>query len=110
MDIYALDMNFLIRRKFSRLLDSFDFMGKDWCFFVMNLGFFDFVVKYNINNGVFKEFFSSSFYVLFREWIFYFESTVGVFMFKLRELGRRDAVDFLLKVFFVFKINLDGNG
>ena len=31
-------------------------------------------------------------------------------MSKLRELGRRDAADFLLKASSVFKINLDGNG
>lgn len=110
MDIYVLDLNFFIWRKLSCLLDLFDFLGKDWCFFVMNLGFFDFVVKYNINNGVFKDFFFSFFYVLLWEWIIYFESMVGIFMFKLRELGCWDVVDFLLKVFFVFKINLDGNG
>lgn len=35
---------------------------------------------------------------------------MGILISKLRELGRRDAADFLLKASSVFKINLDGNG
>lgn len=65
---------------------------------------------YNTNNGSPKEFLPSPVHALLREWTSYPESTVGILMSKLRELGRRDAADFLLKASSVFKINLDGNG
>ncbi|XP_068830546.1 death-associated protein kinase 1 [Capricornis sumatraensis] len=110
MDIHASDLNLLTRRKLSRLLDPPDPMGKDWCLLAMNLGLPDLVAKYNTNNGSPKEFLPSPVNALLREWTSYPESTVGILMSKLRELGRRDAADFLLKASSVFKINLDGNG
>uniref|UniRef100_A0A667HQJ6 Death-associated protein kinase 1 n=1 Tax=Lynx canadensis TaxID=61383 RepID=A0A667HQJ6_LYNCA len=110
MDIHASDLNLLTRRKLCRLLDPPDPMGKDWCLLAMNLGLPDLVAKYNTNNGASKEFLPSPVHALLREWASYPESTVGVLMSKLRELGRRDAADFLLKASSVFKINLDGNG
>ncbi|XP_069332396.1 death-associated protein kinase 1 isoform X3 [Eulemur rufifrons] len=110
MDIHASDLNLLTRRKLSRLLDPPDPMGKDWCLLAMNLGLPDLVAKYNTNNGAPKDFLPSPVHALLREWTSYPESTVGILMSKLRELGRRDAADFLLKASSVFKINLDGNG
>uniref|UniRef100_A0A8C9D5Q1 Death-associated protein kinase 1 n=1 Tax=Panthera leo TaxID=9689 RepID=A0A8C9D5Q1_PANLE len=110
MDIHASDLNLLTRRKLCRLLDPPDPMGKDWCLLAMNLGLPDLVAKYNTNNGASKEFLPSPVHALLREWASYPESTVGILMSKLRELGRRDAADFLLKASSVFKINLDGNG
>ncbi|KAJ8790073.1 hypothetical protein J1605_021511 [Eschrichtius robustus] len=110
MDIHASDLNLLTRRKLSRLLDPPDPMGKDWCLLAMNLGLPDLVAKYNTNNGSPKEFLPSPVHALLREWTSYPESTVGILMSKLRELGRRDAADFLLKASSVFKINLDSNG
>ncbi|KAK1334392.1 hypothetical protein QTO34_005396 [Cnephaeus nilssonii] len=110
MDIHASDLSLLTRRKLSRLLDPPDPMGKDWCLLAMNLGLPDLVAKYNTNNGAPKEFLPSPVHALLREWTTYPESTVGILMSKLRELGRRDAADFLLKASSVFKIHLDGNG
>uniref|UniRef100_A0A8C9M453 Death-associated protein kinase 1 n=1 Tax=Panthera tigris altaica TaxID=74533 RepID=A0A8C9M453_PANTA len=110
MDIHASDLNLLTRRKLCRLLDPPDPMGKDWCLLAMNLGLPDLVAKYNTNNGASKEFLPSPVHALLREWASYPESTVGILMSKLRELGRRDAADFLLKASSVFKINFDGNG
>ncbi|XP_073084846.1 death-associated protein kinase 1 isoform X1 [Manis javanica] len=110
MDIHASDLNLLTQRKLCRLLDPPDPMGKDWCLLAMNLGLPDLVAKYNTNNGVPKEFLPSPVHALLREWTSFPESTVGILMSKLRELGRRDAADFLLKASSVFKINLDGNG
>ncbi|KAL0607052.1 Death-associated protein kinase 1 [Plecturocebus cupreus] len=110
MDIHASDLNLLTRRKLSRLLDPPDPLGKDWCLLAMNLGLPDLVAKYNTNNGAPKDFLPSPLHALLREWTTYPESTVGTLMSKLRELGRRDAADFLLKASSVFKINLDGNG
>uniref|UniRef100_A0A2K6F4K5 Death-associated protein kinase 1 n=1 Tax=Propithecus coquereli TaxID=379532 RepID=A0A2K6F4K5_PROCO len=110
MDIHASDLNLLTQRKLSRLLDPPDPMGKDWCLLAMNLGLPDLVAKYNTNNGAPKDFLPSPVHALLREWTSYPESTVGILMSKLRELGRRDAADFLLKASSVFKINLDGNG
>ncbi|XP_076699647.1 death-associated protein kinase 1 isoform X2 [Callospermophilus lateralis] len=110
MDIHASDLNLLTRRKLSRLLDPPDPMGKDWCLLAMNLGLPDLVAKYNTNAGAPRDFLPSPVHALLREWTSYPESTVGVLMSKLRELGRRDAADFLLKASSVLKINLDGNG
>ncbi|PNJ71575.1 DAPK1 isoform 8 [Pongo abelii] len=109
MDIHASDLNLLTRRKLSRLLDPPDPLGKDWCLLAMNLGLPDLVAKYNTNNGAPKDFLPSPLHALLQEWTTYPESTVGTLMSKLRELGRRDAADFLLKASSVFKINLDGN-
>uniref|UniRef100_A0A5F8GAY0 Death-associated protein kinase 1 n=1 Tax=Monodelphis domestica TaxID=13616 RepID=A0A5F8GAY0_MONDO len=108
MDIHASDLNLLTRRKLSRLLDPPDPMGKDWCLLAMNLGLPELVAKYN--NGTHKDFLPSPVHALLQEWCHYPESTVGVLMSKLRELGRRDAADFLLRASSVFKINLDANG
>uniref|UniRef100_A0A8B9J0U5 Death associated protein kinase 1 n=1 Tax=Amazona collaria TaxID=241587 RepID=A0A8B9J0U5_9PSIT len=110
MDIHVSDLNLLTRRKLSRLLDPPDPMGKDWCLLAMNLGLPDLVAKYNTNNGTQNDFISSPVHALLQEWSNTPESTVGILMSKLRELGRRDAADFLLKASSVFKINLDANG
>jgi death-associated protein kinase len=110
MDIHASDLSLLTRRKLSRLLDPPDPMGKDWCLLAMNLGLPDMVAKHNVNNRASRDFLPSPVHALLQEWTSYPESTVGILISKLRELGRRDAADFLLKASSVFKINLDGNG
>ncbi|XP_074851244.1 death-associated protein kinase 1 isoform X2 [Carettochelys insculpta] len=110
MDIHASDMNLLTRRKLSRLLDPPDPMGKDWCLLAMNLGLPDLVAKYNTNHGNQNDFLPSPVHALLQEWSNAPESTIGILMSKLRELGRRDAADFLLKASSVFKMNLDANG
>ncbi|KAM6149584.1 LOW QUALITY PROTEIN: death-associated protein kinase 1-like [Erethizon dorsatum] len=110
MDIHASDLSLLTRRKLSRLLDLSDPMGKDWCLLAMNLGLPDLVAKYNSNTGAPGDFLPSPVHALLQEWTSYPESTVGVLVYKLRELGLRDAADFLLKASSVFKINLDGSG
>ncbi|XP_077200720.1 death-associated protein kinase 1 [Paroedura picta] len=110
MDIHVSDLNLLTRRKLSRLLDPPDPMGKDWCLLAMNLGLPDLVAKYNINSGSQNDFITSPSHALLQEWGNAPESTVGVLMSKLRELGRRDAADFLLKASSVFRVSLDANG
>uniref|UniRef100_A0A8C6YG25 Death domain-containing protein n=1 Tax=Naja naja TaxID=35670 RepID=A0A8C6YG25_NAJNA len=110
MDIHVSDLNLLTRRKLSRLLDPPDPMGKDWCLLAMNLGLPELVAKHNINNGSSNDFISSPSYSLLQEWGNASESTVGILMSKLRELGRRDAADFLLKASSVFRVSFDANG
>lgn len=110
MDIHVSDLNLLTRRKLSRLLDPPDPMGKDWCLLAMNLGLPDLVAKYNTNSGSQNDFITSPSHALLQEWGNTPESTVGVLMSKLRELGRRDAADFLLKASSVFRVSLDANG
>ncbi|XP_070598882.1 death-associated protein kinase 1 [Erythrolamprus reginae] len=110
MDIHVSDLNLLTRRKLSRLLDPPDPMGKDWCLLAMNLGLPDLVAKHNINNGSSNDFACSPSYSLLQEWGNAPESTVGILMSKLRELGRRDAADFLLKASSVFRVSFDANG
>ncbi|ERE80694.1 death-associated protein kinase 1-like protein [Cricetulus griseus] len=110
MDIHASDLSLLTRRKLSRLLDPPDPMGKDWCLLAMNLGLPDMVAKHNTNTRAPRDVLPSPVHALLQEWTSYPESTVGILISKLRELGRRDAADFLLKASSVFKINLDGNG
>lgn len=75
----------------------------------MNLGLPDLVAKYNTNSGAPKDFLPSPVHALLREWTSYPESTVGTLISKLRELGRRDAADFLMRASSVFRINLDGS-
>ncbi|KAK6494768.1 death-associated protein kinase 1-like [Huso huso] len=112
MDIHISEMCLLTRRKLSRLLDPPDSMGKDWCLLAMNLGLTDLVAKYSTNNGTLKEvgFHPSPTSALIQEWSGSPESTIGILITKLRELGRRDAADFLMKSSAVFKVILEANG
>ncbi|XP_028661378.2 death-associated protein kinase 1 [Erpetoichthys calabaricus] len=107
MDIHISDISLLARRKLSRLLDPQDAMGKDWCLLAMNLGLTDLVAKYSTGNGTQRDnkFHLSPTSILIEEWSTSPDSTVGAFMLKLRELGRRDAADFLLKSSTVFKVS-----
>ncbi|KAG8595949.1 hypothetical protein GDO81_001679 [Engystomops pustulosus] len=110
MDHHVSDLNILVRRKLSRLLDTPDPMGKDWCLLAMNLGLPELVAKYNTGSGAPKDFLQSPICALLQEWGNAPESTVAILMSKLRELGRRDAADFLLKSSSVFRVNLDVHG
>lgn len=110
MDHHVSDLNVLVRRKLSRLLDAPDPMGKDWCLLAMNLGLPELVAKYNASNGTQKDFTESPICSLLQEWRNVPESTVAILMSKLRELGRRDAADFLLKSSSIFRVNLDVHG
>uniref|UniRef100_A0A3B3R0F1 Death-associated protein kinase 1 n=1 Tax=Paramormyrops kingsleyae TaxID=1676925 RepID=A0A3B3R0F1_9TELE len=107
MDIHISDVSLLARRKLCRLLDPPDPMGKDWCLLAMNLGLSDVLAKYSSNNGTHTigMFQPSPTELLLQEWSSLPESTIGIFMAKLRELGRRDAADFLLKSSPVFRVN-----
>uniref|UniRef100_A0A3B3BWQ8 Death domain-containing protein n=3 Tax=Oryzias melastigma TaxID=30732 RepID=A0A3B3BWQ8_ORYME len=106
------ELPLLARRKLCRLLDPPDALGKDWCLLAMNLGLTDLVAKYS--NGAphpeAPELQPSPTAALLQEWSRRRDSTVGVLMTKLRELGRRDAADFLLKAAPVFKVNLEAVG
>lgn len=110
MDHHISDLNILVRRKLSRLLDAPDPMGKDWCLLAMNLGLPELVAKYNAGSATQKDFLQSPVCALLQEWGNAPESTVAILMSKLRELGRRDAADFLLKSSSVFRVNLDVHG
>lgn len=121
-DIHISDVPLLARRKLCRMLDPPDAMGKDWCLLAMNLGLTDLVAKHSTGtpNGT-PELDSgkdsqqavlqpSPTAALLQEWSGRADSTVGVLMAKLRELGRRDAADFLLKASPVFKVNMEAVG
>ncbi|PIO36826.1 hypothetical protein AB205_0120630 [Aquarana catesbeiana] len=110
MDHHVSDLNILVRRKLSRFLDAPDPMGKDWCLLAMNLGLPELVAKYNASSATHKDFTESPVCALLQEWTNAPDSTVAVLMSKLRELGRRDAADFLLKSSSVFRVNLDVHG
>ncbi|XP_028313666.1 death-associated protein kinase 1 [Gouania willdenowi] len=116
--VHIADVPLLARRKLCRMLDPPDAMGKDWCLLAMNLGLTDLVAKHSNGtpNGAHNELDSASQHAalqpsptaaLLQEWSGRSDSTVGVLMSKLRELGRRDAADFLLKVSPVFKVNME---
>uniref|UniRef100_A0A8D3E3K1 non-specific serine/threonine protein kinase n=1 Tax=Scophthalmus maximus TaxID=52904 RepID=A0A8D3E3K1_SCOMX len=92
-NIHISDVSLLARRKLCRMLDPPDALGKDWCLLAMNLGLTDLVAKHS--NGT-----PNGRVAL----------TVGVLMAKLRELGRRDAADFLLKASPVFRVNVEAVG
>ncbi|XP_063769832.1 death-associated protein kinase 1 [Pseudophryne corroboree] len=110
MDHHISDLNILVKRKLSRLLDSPDPMGKDWCLLAMNLGLPELVAKYNASSATQKDFLPSPVCALLQELGNAADSTVAILMSKLRELGRRDAADFLLKSSSVFKVSLDVQG
>ncbi|KAI1904705.1 hypothetical protein AGOR_G00008460 [Albula goreensis] len=110
-DIHASDISLLARRKLCRLLDPPDAMGKDWCLLAMNLGLTELVAKFSTTNGTPGEegaSLPSPMALLLREWSGRPDSTVGILLAKLRELGRRDAADFLLKVSPVFRVSPEG--
>uniref|UniRef100_A0A1A8HZX3 non-specific serine/threonine protein kinase n=3 Tax=Nothobranchius TaxID=28779 RepID=A0A1A8HZX3_NOTKU len=113
-DVHISDVPLLARRKLSRMLDPPDAMGKDWCLLAMNLGLTDLVAKHS--NGTADsdsqkaELQPSPTAALLQEWSRQPGSTVGVLMTKLRELGRRDAADFLLKASPVFRVNMEAVG
>uniref|UniRef100_A0A3B3HED4 Death-associated protein kinase 1 n=1 Tax=Oryzias latipes TaxID=8090 RepID=A0A3B3HED4_ORYLA len=110
------ELPLLARRKLCRMLDPPDALGKDWCLLAMNLGLTELVAKYSsaTPNGAphpeAPELQPSPTAALLQEWSRHRESTVGVLMTKLRELGRRDAADFLLKASPVFKVNVEAVG
>lgn len=128
--VHISDVGLLARRKLCRMLDPPDALGKDWCLLAMNLGLTELVAKYSgsangcspsaslavangIPNGPTSSDSSSSpsppppspTAALLQEWGRRPDSTVGILMTKLRELGRRDAADFLLKGAPVFKVS-----
>uniref|UniRef100_A0A3Q3M7S4 Death domain-containing protein n=1 Tax=Labrus bergylta TaxID=56723 RepID=A0A3Q3M7S4_9LABR len=121
-DIHISDVPLLARRKLCRMLDPPDALGKDWCLLAMNLGLTDLVAKHS--NGTVNGALEldsepdsqqallqpSPTAALLQEWSGRADSTVGVLMAKLRELGRRDAADFLLKASPVFRVNMEAVG
>lgn len=126
-DVHISDVCLLARRKLCRMLDPPDALGKDWCLLAMNLGLTELVAKYSALgtlNGTPEGLDSeaepdsperspappSPTAALLQEWSGRADSTVGVLMAKLRELGRRDAADFLLKASPVFRVNAEALG
>ncbi|KAJ8261340.1 hypothetical protein COCON_G00170630 [Conger conger] len=112
-DIHASDISPLARRKLCRLLDPPDAMGKDWCLLAMNLGLTELVAKLSSSSSSSEgpgegAFLLSPTASLLREWSGRADSTAGVLLSRLRELGRRDAADFLLKSSPVFRAGLEG--
>ncbi|KAB5528560.1 hypothetical protein PHYPO_G00141630 [Pangasianodon hypophthalmus] len=113
-DVAVAEVSLLARRKLSRMLDPPDTLGKDWCLLAMNLGLSELAAKYSpgTNGTPPADPFSvpSPTVALLYEWSQRSDSTIGVLVAKLRELGRRDAADFLLKAAPVFRVNMDSLG
>ncbi|XP_051972095.1 death-associated protein kinase 1-like isoform X3 [Xyrauchen texanus] len=105
------EISHLARRKLCRLLDPPDALGKDWCLLAMNLGLSELAAKYSsgTNGTPPAEPLSlpSPTAVLLQEWSQRPDSTIGVLVAKMRELGRRDAADFLLRSAPVFRVNVE---
>lgn len=113
-DVPVAEVGHLARRKLCRMLDPPDALGKDWCLLAMNLGLSELAAKYSTgtNGTPPADPFSvqSPTAALLQEWSQRSDSTIGVLVAKLRELGRRDAADFLLKAAPVFRISVDALG
>ncbi|KAF7687438.1 death-associated protein kinase 1 [Silurus meridionalis] len=113
-DVAVAEVSLLARRKLSRMLDPPDTLGKDWCLLAMNLGLSELAAKYSpgTNGTPPADPFSvpSPTAALLHDWSQRSDSTIGVLVAKLRELGRRDAADFLLKAAPVFRVNMDSLG
>jgi len=130
-DVHVSNVCLLARRKLCRMLDPPDALGKDWCLLAMNLGLTELVAKHSAstpNGGSAPELqpeadsergseagaaglqLPSPTAALLQEWSLRPDSTVGVLMAKLRELGRRDVADFLLKTSPIFRVNMEAVG
>ncbi|KAM9446587.1 death-associated protein kinase 1 [Clarias gariepinus] len=113
-DVAIAEVSHLARRKLCRMLDPPDNLGKDWCLLAMNLGLSELAAKYSPGTSGTPPLdpFSvpSPTAALLSEWSQRSDSTIGVLVAKLRELGRRDAADFLLKAAPVFRVNMDSLG
>ncbi|XP_058630938.1 death-associated protein kinase 1 isoform X2 [Onychostoma macrolepis] len=110
-EVPVAEVSHLTRRKLCRLLDPPDALGKDWCLLAMNLGLSELAAKYSSGtNGTPPAdplSLPSPTATLLQEWSQRPDSTIGVLVAKLRELGRRDAADFLLRAAPVFRVNLE---
>ncbi|XP_067262139.1 death-associated protein kinase 1 isoform X2 [Chanodichthys erythropterus] len=110
-DVPVAEVSHLARRKLCRLLDPPDALGKDWCLLAMNLGLSELAAKYSSGtNGTPPAdplSLLSPTATLLQEWSQRPDSTIGVLLAKLREFGRRDAADFLLRAAPVFRVNLE---
>lgn len=113
-DVPVSEISHLARRKLSRMLDPPDTLGKDWCLLAMNLGLSELAAKYSPgpNGTPPTDPFSvpSPTGAILHDWSQHPGSTIGVLLTKLRELGRRDAADFLLKAAPVFRVSVDHLG
>ncbi|KAK2911778.1 hypothetical protein Q8A67_003911 [Cirrhinus molitorella] len=110
-EVPVAEVSHLARRKLCRLLDPPDALGKDWCLLAMNLGLSQLAAKYSSGtNGTPPAdplSLPSPTATLLQEWSQRPDSSIGVLLAKLRELGRRDAADFLLRAAPVFRVNLE---
>ncbi|XP_026067132.1 death-associated protein kinase 1-like [Carassius auratus] len=110
-EVPAAEVSHLARRKLCRLLDPPDALGKDWCLLAMNLGLSELAAKYSSGtNGTLPAdplSLPSPTATLLQEWSQRPDSSIGILLAKLRELGRRDAADFLLRAAPVFRVNLE---
>lgn len=110
-DVPVAEVSHLARRKLCRLLDPPDALGKDWCLLAMNLGLSELAAKYSSGtNGTPPAdplSLPSPTATLLQEWSQRPDATIGILVAKLRELGRRDAADFLLRAAPVFRVNLE---
>lgn len=110
-DVPVAELSHLARRKLCRLLDPPDALGKDWCLLAMNVGLSELAAKYSGGtNGTPPAdplSLPSPTATLLQEWSQRSDSTVGILVAKLRELGRRDAADFLLRAAPVFRVNVE---
>ncbi|XP_051967049.1 death-associated protein kinase 1-like [Xyrauchen texanus] len=110
-EVHVVEVSPLARRKLCRLLDPPDALGKDWCLLAMNLGLSEMAAKYSAGtNGTPPTdplSLPSPTAALLQEWSQRQDSTIGVLVAKLRELGRRDAADFLLRAAPVFRGNVE---
>ncbi|XP_075903367.1 death-associated protein kinase 1 isoform X2 [Nelusetta ayraudi] len=110
--VHVADVPPLARRRLCRMLDPQDALGKDWCLLAMNLGLSELVARLGGSGGVAGAAAGgpSPTAALLQEWSGRADSTVGVLMTRLRELGRRDAADFLLRAAPVFKVDTGSGG
>ncbi|TRY89574.1 hypothetical protein DNTS_025292 [Danionella cerebrum] len=110
-EVAVAEVSHLARRKLCRLLDPPDALGKDWCLLAMNLGLSELAAKYSSgSNGTPPAdplSLPSPTATLLQEWSQRPDSTIGILVAKLRELGRRDAADFLLRSAPVFRVSLE---
>ncbi|XP_067131292.1 death-associated protein kinase 1-like isoform X1 [Centruroides vittatus] len=99
-DLHVSHLSLLTKQQLCSLLDPADPMGRDWCMLGVLLGMTDKLPRLDPGDD---PAFSSTTRIL-EEWAKDPASTIGLLLTKLEELGRKDAVDVILRTVPLMKV------
>ncbi|CAH1798047.1 unnamed protein product [Owenia fusiformis] len=94
VDLHVSHLSLNTRREFSKLLDRPDPMGRDWCLLAVKLDLADTLPSLDAPG---RNQIQSRTDKTLEEWARDHDNTIGKLLFKLKDLGRQDAVDIVTK-------------